>query len=134
EELVPHIESQFFCGRSPERRAVLGASLGGLMAVFQAVHFPNIWGNVASQSGAFLTDAVPASIRANECRNVRFHLDVGTYEASYFGKDLVEGNRRVHEALTEKGCAIQYREVHQGHSWGSWRARIPEALRFFWGK
>ena len=28
---------------------------------------------------------------------------------------------------------VQYREVPEGHSWGSWRARLAEALTFFWG-
>ncbi len=30
------------------------------------------------------------------------------------------------------GVRLHYREAHEGHSWGSWRARIPEALRFLW--
>ncbi len=133
-ELVPWVDKKYRTAAQPESRAVLGASMGGLISVYLGAHHAEVFGNVASHSGAYLTDAMPRAIRTRPQLASKFHLDVGTYEASYAGKDLVEGNRRLRDALQARKCVLQYREVHEGHSWGSWRARIAEALRFFWGK
>jgi enterochelin esterase-like enzyme len=45
------------------RRVVVGASLGGLMAAYCALRlrYPNAFGNVVSQSGAFWRSAGPAA-------------------------------------------------------------------------
>jgi len=36
--------------------------------------------------------------------------------------------------LESKGYPLYYREVHEGHSWGNWRALLDEALRYLWPK
>jgi enterochelin esterase-like enzyme len=63
---------------------------------------------------------------------VKFHLDVGTYETAVVKINLLEGSRRLRDSLQSRGDTLEYTEVHEGHSWGNWPARIPQALRFFW--
>ncbi len=133
-ELVPWVDKKYRMAAKAESRGVLGASMGGLISVYLGAYHADVFGNVASQSGAFLTEDMLRAVRSRPKLAGKFHLDVGTYEASYAGKNLVEGNRRMREALGARKCPLQYLEVHEGHSWGSWRARIGGALLFFWGR
>ncbi len=132
-ELVPTIEKRYRTETTPESRGILGASLGGLIAVYIVGQYPHVFGNCAGQSSAFFPDSEFEKIWTSPKSGIRFHLDVGTYEQNYSQRDLLNGNRRMLDFLRAKGYAVDYREVHEGHSWGSWRARIPEVLRFFWG-
>ena len=59
---------------------------------------------------------------------------IGTYDDPAF----LEANRRLAKALdggrpAASGAGaplyLRYREFHEGHSWGLWRARLPEMLR-----
>jgi enterochelin esterase family protein len=138
EELVPLVDENFCTRRDPAHRATLGASMGGLCAVHLAGAHPDVFGNAAGQSSAFFVESPLANVCLNldtdtPPKPVRLHLDVGAYER-YYHKDLLSGNRKFADAIRRKGYPLQYREVHEGHSWGSWRARIAPALAFFWGK
>jgi len=132
-ELVPMIDQRYRTQAAPGSRATLGASLGGLIAVFIGQNYPQVFGNVAGQSSGFFAETSLEPLRNAPKINLVFHLDVGTYEANFHGRNLLEGNRRLRDLLREKNYRVQYKEVHEGHSWGSWRARIADALRFFWG-
>jgi enterochelin esterase-like enzyme len=35
--------------------------------------------------------------------------------------------------LERRGSAVQYNEVHEGHTWTNWRARLPDALTWLLG-
>lgn len=137
EELVPLVDENYRTHREPAHRATLGASMGGLCAVHLAGAHPDVFGNAAGQSSAFFVESPLVKVRLNldtdaPPKPVRLHLDVGTYERHYH-KDLLSGNRKFAEAIRRKGYPLQYIEVHEGHSWGSWRARVAPALAFFWG-
>ncbi len=132
-ELVALVDARYHTDPTPRSRAMLGASLGGLAAAFIALTYPHVFGNFAGQSSAFLSDAPLELIRTSPKRDIRIHLDVGTYESNLHGLDLLTANRRFRDALIAKGYPLQYLEVHEGHSWGSWRARIATALEFLWG-
>jgi enterochelin esterase family protein len=138
EELAPLIDEKYRTHAKPEWRATLGASMGGLCAVHLAGAHPDVFGNAAGQSSALFVESPLVKVRLNldtdaPPKPVRLHLDVGTYERHYH-KDLLSGNRKFADAIRRKAYHLQYREVHEGHSWGSWRARIAPALAFFWGK
>ncbi len=138
EELVPQIDGMYRARTEAQWRATLGASMGGLCAVHLAGSYPEVFGNAAGQSSAFFAETPVAKARLNldtdaPPKPLRIHLDVGTYER-YYHKDLLSGNRKFSEAIRRKGYPLQYLEVHEGHSWGSWRARIAPALEFFWGR
>jgi enterochelin esterase-like enzyme len=131
-ELVPAIDAKFRTKADAGSRAVLGSSLGGLMALQLAGQTPQVFANCAGQSSAIFADTDLDKLVTAPKDALRFHLDVGTYETSIFKANLLEGNRRLRDSLQSRGYALEYTEVHEGHSWGSWPARIPEALRFFW--
>ncbi len=138
EELVPLVDEKYRTHREPVHRATLGASMGGLCALHVAGSYPETFSNAAGQSSALFSETPLVKVRLNldtdaPAKPLRLHLDVGTYER-YYHKDLLTGNRTFADAIRRKGYPLQYFEVHEGHSWGSWRARVAPALQFFWGR
>ncbi len=131
-ELVPAIDAKYRTKADGGSRAVMGSSLGGLISIMIAGQYPQVFANCAGQSSAIFADTNLDKLVTAPKDAVRFHLDVGTYETSVFKINLLEGNRRLRDSLQTRGYTLEYTEVHEGHSWGNWPARIPQALRFFW--
>lgn len=129
EEIVPFVRKTYAVSRDPARTAIVGASLGGEIALMIATDHPKVFGKCGSQSGAFgieenhLINAVKRSSK----KPVDVYLDCGTFE------DLLEPNRMMRDALAAKGYRLRYQEFNEGHSWGNWRAHIDDMLAFFWG-
>ena len=131
-ELVPAIDAKYRTKADAGSRAVLGSSLGGLISIMLAGQYPQVFANCAGQSSAIFADTDLDKLVSAPKDAVRFHLDVGTYETAIFKINLLEGNRRLRDSLQSRGYTLDYTEVHEGHSWGNWPTRIPQALRFFW--
>ena len=134
-ELVPYIDANYSTIQDPSERLVTGASFGGLISVYIAFNHPEVFGNVASQSG-YLSRKKNHTIRAlreSSKKKIKFYLDCGTYETNVGGVfgNFIEGNRRMRETLQKKGYEFVYREFHEGHNWGNWRSRIGSILKVF---
>lgn len=129
EEIIPFVSESYDFSAKPEKRAIMGASLGGAISTMISLDHPEIFGKCGSQSGAFgvkdmeLVQRVLSEPRAG----VDFYLDCGT-----FG-DLTDENRAMTDALKKKKYKFTYSEFNEGHSWGNWRAHIDDMLVFFWG-
>lgn len=114
--------------RQPGSWGVLGASMGGLMALYTGLRLPHIFGKVISQSGAFqldLTDHAPvisALVNYSPAHSLKIWQDVGTFES------LTDQNRRMHAMLNARGYEVVYREGHTGHNWTAWHDFLPAAL------
>ncbi len=107
---------------------VLGASMGGLMALYAGLRLPNIFGHVISQSGAFqikLTDNTPTLIEEllmYKQPPLKIWQDVGMYEWLY------PLNQAIHQRLTGLGYDVAYREYSGGHNYPSWANQLADAL------
>lgn len=114
--------------QQPGTWGVMGASMGGLMALYTGLRLPHIFGKVISQSGAFqldLTDHDPlvAELVQNlPPRKLKIWQDVGTFEY------LSDQNRRMRAMLTGRGYDVTYREGNTGHNWTAWHDLLPAAL------
>lgn len=105
---------------------VMGASMGGLMALYTALRAPEIFGKVISQSGAFrmagndfvLTDLV----RCLPKQDLEIWMDVGRFES------LLSCNREMRALLEEKGYRPTYREFSGGHNFTAWRDDLARGL------
>ena len=144
DELVPFIQANFATDPAPEKTATLGASLGGLAAIYTAASRPDVFGLAAGQSGAYSLDedAVLRQIAGQGAEisgvpGLRFYLVVGSYETAVSGNsqegDLLAANRRLVNVLEDKGYDYLYKELPQGHSWGLWQATIGQALAYLLG-
>lgn len=104
---------------------IMGASIGGLMALFTALRAPEIFGKVISQAGAFeLWDYSPSpfTLLTQAKTPPRVWLDVGQMDW------LLEPNRRMYKALKRNGFDVKYREYYAYHNWPAWRDVLPGAL------
>ena len=135
-ELVPAVERRWPVRKDSAGRGVMGVSLGAFAALSVTARHPGVFGRCGAQSTGNAVDASFEGLLADLARvpagTVRFHLDVGTFESNLHGADLLAASRRLRSVLARRQT-IQYREVPEGHSWGSWRARLAEAWTFFWG-
>ncbi|MFL5617570.1 MAG: alpha/beta hydrolase [Gemmatimonadaceae bacterium] len=137
-ELVPWARSRLRIAESPEHNVVAGSSLGGLAAAFIALRHPELFGNVLSQSGAFMfsprddprPERLIRDLAAAPRRDVTFYLEAGIFENVRFqnGVDLLSSNRHLRDALREKGYRVTYDEFAGGHSDLNWRSGFAKGL------
>jgi enterochelin esterase family protein len=105
---------------------ILGASMGGLMAMYTGLRMPKIFGKIISQSGVFSFEGLDCSvvdlIRYAPRPNAKIWMDVGKLE------ELLEDNRQMVTLLKQKGYNPAYRETGGAHNYTTWRNSLGEAL------
>ncbi len=112
----------------PGSHGVLGASMGGLMALYAGFRLPNIFGHVISQSGAFQFDyggnemPIFTMVRHTERAPLTIWQNCGLLEW------LLYGNRRMHQALRESGRSVTYYEFSAGHNYRAWSDCVHRGL------
>jgi len=111
---------------NPGAYGILGASMGGLMALYAGLRAPEVFGRVLSQSGAFAmtehTSVVFDLVRHGPVPPLRVWMCAGRYEW------LLDCNRRMHELLAERGYDVVYDEYSGGHNYPSWRDRLGRGV------
>jgi enterochelin esterase family protein len=111
---------------NPGAYGILGASMGGLMALYAGLRAPEVFGRVLSQSGAFAmtehTSVVFDLVRHGPVSPLRVWMCAGRYEW------LLDCNRRMHELLAERGYDVVYDEYGGGHNYPSWRDRLGRGV------
>jgi enterochelin esterase-like enzyme len=103
----------------------LGASMGGLMALYTGVRLDHIFGKVLSQSGAFLPGSVIHDLV--DCRasqELKVWLDVGVYES------LLEMNRNMQARLANRRCQVVFEQYPAGHNYIAWRNQVWRGLEY----
>lgn len=119
---------------SPGAYGVLGASMGGLMALYTGLRLPSIFGKVLSLSGAFSFpefDLVVFDLaRMADPQALRVWMDVGMYDFHI----LPESNRRMAALLNERGFDSRFEEYPAGHNYTAWRDELGKGFEFLFGK
>jgi enterochelin esterase-like enzyme len=143
DELLPWIREHYAVSHAAERTILVGSSAGGLGAAYIAFKYPELFGNVLSQSGAFWRgnessneppfEWLTRQYAASPKLNLRLFIDVGSRETvgalGGIAPSLLDANRRLHSILKQKGYAVEYFEVPGGqHSPDTWRMRLPLGL------
>ncbi len=117
----------------PGAYGVMGSSMGGLMALYTSLRFPQVFGKVLSQSGAFsfgnFDTVVFDLVRGGEKCPAEIWLDVGLYDL----RGLLEANQKMRDLLSQKGCSMSYREYHAGHNFPAWRDDLWRGLVALFG-
>jgi enterochelin esterase family protein len=124
-ELIPWIDLRYPTSRDPLKRATVGVSNGGNIALWICNIYPNKFGNAGSFSGNIQTPTI-AAYQNSTGHFPRLYIDDGTYETyiRYISQEFVA-------AVQSKPVTLRYLEWHEGHTWGNWRAHLDNALRFF---
>jgi enterochelin esterase family protein len=124
-ELVPHVDRTYKTAPSPDKRAILGVSYGGVNAAYCALTYPDVFHLVAMQSPAFVDDSLYEGYRASPRLPLKVFLSTG-YPWDFDA-------RTMRQILEEKGYDPLYLEVPEGHSWGQWRSQIDDLLFYLLG-
>lgn len=110
----------------PGAWGVMGASMGGLMALYAGLRMPDVFGQVLSQSGAFDFDGwkpvVHPLVENGPRLPLKIWMDAGRYEW------LLEPNRNMYALLRERGYDAAYHEFSAGHNYPAWRDDLPQGL------
>jgi enterochelin esterase family protein len=127
---LAHAELPLLDPAAPGAHAVLGASLGGLMALYAGLRAPDVFSIVLCQSGGFALDLAGHEqllhrlIRDHQGARPRIWMDVGRYEW------LLESNRATHALLTACDFDVTYREYNGGHNYTAWREDVWRGLEY----
>ena len=107
------------------RAAILGSSMGGLMALHAAVRRPGLFGRAIVQSCAAFDQFEPTTLawmRQVPAPRVRIWQDAGDYEW------LAQPNDELAALLRDRGYDASYRRYPGGHDQTSWNESLVDAL------
>jgi len=117
--------------RVPGVHGLMGASMGGAMALYGAFRAPEVFGNVLSQSGAFnvLNRDLVVFDLMQQCnpKPLRVWMDAGCYES------LLDCNQRMSALLLSRGYDVTFREYSGGHNYPAWRDDVWRGLEILYG-
>jgi enterochelin esterase family protein len=112
----------------PGAYGIMGASLGGLMALYTGLRIPRIFGRVLSQAGGFGFEdhdfVVRDLVNHLPAQPLKVWMDVGIFDS------FLSVNRSMHDRLAARGYQVQYREFAGGHNYTSWRNDIWRGLEW----
>jgi enterochelin esterase-like enzyme len=133
-EILPFIDSEYRTLSGPANTGLGGSSLGGLLAIYLGLRFPQVFGKLAILSPSvwwnqrsILNFAARAKVRDRP----RIWLDVGTKE----GGRSVENVEALRDVLAEKGWQ-EGRDLHfeiipgAEHNEAAWGQRVGPFLQF----
>lgn len=144
-ELIPWVREHYNVTTDASQTVVTGHSAGGVAAVFIGLRYPDVFGNVLSQSGAVWwspemdlanydatdeTNWLARQFIAAPRSGVRIYLNAGTFEGdtSARGSGILEANRQLRDVLLAKGYEVYYRQFVGGHDFVSWRVMLGDGL------
>lgn len=129
----PLVDRSFPTRTDREGTGTMGSSLGGLISLYAAVKYPDLFGFIGAMSPSLRWHDYKIVDSFDDWKGPRprLHIDMGGREFKGLTSDL----RRMRDVLTENGWAegvdLSYIEDRYGrHHEDSWSRRLPDALRF----
>ena len=111
---------------------IMGASLGGSMALFTALRLPEVFRKVLCQSGAFIAPdyqyVVVDMVNYLPTPDIDIWMDTGRFEW------LLDGNRQMFALLKKKNYRVKYNEFSGGHNYTAWRNDVWQGLESIYAK
>lgn len=139
QEIRPFINRQYCTLVEREKTGIMGFSLGGLISIYGASLYPEIFGRVGSLSGSFWYDGFLEYLRAAEISYLgsRIYIDVGELEGknkSSIQQNMVENTKEIPAILYGKNlnphdCRLI---IHKGmdHNYIHFIKRFPGAIQW----
>ncbi|MFZ1730607.1 MAG: alpha/beta hydrolase-fold protein [Bacteroidota bacterium] len=124
--VMRRVDSSYRTLMNPAARAMLGNANGGNIALYIAMKHPEVFGCVGAQSSNIITP-ISNAFSSGPVLPLRLYLDLGLYDIEV----LIPLVKAFVPMLQTKGYNVLFHEFNEGHSWGSWRAHIDDALEFF---
>jgi len=125
-ELMPVIDQRYSTSMDPHKRATLGASSGGNIALYIGMKHPESFGKIAAQSSNVET-IISDTYQNGAKMDLELYIDIGKYDIS----GLIPLVINFIHILQNKNYVYQSKVWHEGHSWGNWKGHLSIALRQF---
>ena len=125
-ELMPVIDFKYSTSTDPQKRATLGASDGGNIALYIGMKHPETFGKIGAQSSD-VQSVISTTFQNSGKLNLEFYMDIGTYDIPV----LIPLVNNFIQILQDKNYTYQFNRWHEGHSWGNWKGHLSLPLRQF---
>lgn len=133
-ELIPQLTAEFRLLSGSENTAVLGSSLGGVIAFFLAFQWPDVFGKAGCLSSTFtFRDDLMRRVADAPKRDTQIYLDSG------WPGDNYEVTRCMRDTLVERGYIAGKDVLYLAfpgalHNEKAWAMRCHIPFQFFFGK
>lgn len=157
-EVFDHIKEHFNISCNPSDSVLIGSSSGGLIASYIAIEYPEIFGNVLSQSGYYSwSPGIEWFQKAvdffgkdyihwwneedkqheewliyyyskHKKEDIKFYINVGKLETR-----AIDSVRNFHKMLIKKGYSHKYEEYPGGHEYIAWNDYLSDGLLYLIG-
>ncbi|RMF34275.1 MAG: hypothetical protein D6747_05185 [Chlorobiota bacterium] len=129
EELLPFVvrwyaERGITVGAGRQQTAVMGASLGGLLATKTALLYPDTIGKVLAQSPSYWWNRGEIFRSQLLRQSARLHVVIQTGTIC----DARELSSLMARRMRMLGARVEYFEYSQSHTWGNWRSTFAEGI------
>lgn len=135
EELKPCIDEKY--RTITNRTAMAGISMGGLISLYAACHYPKIFTDLVLFSSAFYANQEKIeqlAKRADFSGINSLYMDCGTGEAGIgtsTSKEFLVSNNAIYELLRSKVPAVNFNVLEgEQHSYRSFQKRVPKLFAF----
>jgi predicted alpha/beta superfamily hydrolase len=134
DELKREVDAKLRTLAAPDRTAVMGSSLGGVVSLFLAWQRPDAFGKAACLSSTFgYRDDLFARVASEPKRNVELYIDSGWPQDNY------EVGRSMRDLLVRRGYEfgkdlLYFAFPDALHNESSWASRSHIPFQFFFGK
>lgn len=134
QDIKPFIDSTYRTLPCAHNTGIGGSSLGGLLALYAGLEFPDIFGKVSAMSPSAWWDKRMIVRKVHDVQpkpRLSIWLDMGTKE----GIDVLEDVRKLRDAFESRGWILdgdlKYTEAKNAiHDETSWAARVAPMLEF----
>jgi enterochelin esterase family protein len=148
-ELVPAMDARYRTDASPDGRALVGTSYGGVFATFAGLKYPAVFGKLGIFSPAYWVfetpDGTGSANRAAGARrmsefvqgalkNGADHKPQRIFMSAGVTNWDVGDLEFMAKPLRARGDAVSLVRTQEGHNWGAWRGLTDEMLVFLFGE
>ena len=134
-EIIPWVREKYYISSKPEDSIICGLSLGGLTAAYLGLNYPEVFGNVISQSGYFWYNSedyepnedcwISKKFKEINKLPLKFYLDMGVLETKY---KIIDPNINLRDTLVSKGYYVDFQWFNGGHDYLSWGETLAHGL------
>ncbi len=137
EEILPELEKKWPVSHDPEKRAICGASSGGICSFTVAWERPDQFRKVLSSVGSFVNlrggNVYPSLIRKTEPKPIRVFLQDSSGDLDNPFGNWPLANQQMNAALKYMGYDVKLDFVEgYGHNSNRGGSILPDALKWLW--
>jgi len=132
--MKPQVDKSFRTLTGPDTTAVMGSSLGGVVSMYLAWQYPDVFGKAACLSSTFgYKDDLLKRIRTEPRRQLQLYIDTGYPDDNY------ETGQTMRDTLLERGWKFGTELLylafpHGEHNEANWAMRFHIPMQFFFAK